>query len=224
MRLNKLLGGFKINKIYEKLKDMYMFRRTIYIAKYGSTFINLFMLTSIILIFIYLWTKVDKIDELIVKDVFGILATVFGALLSLLGVFVIPRYDAYNKDINDALMGTKSSDIIIRKLSNRHYRSFVNERTEYIKKFLFVMFLIMCVFIGSIFVLLTSRFIINTEFGILIIFSSILFSIITIFIMFLFIISCFPTRIETFKNDGMPIARWFQFWKWVEWIQFSIYI
>lgn len=203
-----------MTKLAKWIKDRYGFRLVIFTGKYGSIIVNITMLASIILTFVYLWSKVDRVDEIVIKDVFGTFATVFGVLLSLLGVFIIPRYDNYNKDIMSSL---DSED-------DRYYRSFVNERTEYIKKFLSVMFSITGALIGSIFMLFASKIIVSTEFGVMIIFFSMLFSIITIYITFLFIVSCFPTRVTSFRSDCRPVASWFQFWKWVEWKQFFIYI
>ena len=173
--------------------------------------------------------------------IFSTIATIFGAFLGLLGVFVVFKFEAYEKKMNNAynrILEYENKVIEAKREENQelannwqkfldngriYHKALKNERVEYIKKFLFTASLITFVLIFSILMLSFSKMLINLNilinlnFGIMVVFFGVAFSIVVILIIFLFIISSFPVVSIQFRNDAQPKSKWYQFWKWVRW-------
>lgn len=175
------------------------------------------------------------IDENTIHVIFSTLATIFGTFLGLLSVFVVFKYGAYEKDINNTYNRIIEYENRVNEAKRKgnqelandwqrfldnhriHHKSLKNEQVEYIKKFLFTSFLITLVLIFSILILPFSKILINLNFGIMVMFFGVAFSIFVIFILFLFIMSSFPAKLKVFRRDAQPKSKWYQFWKWVRW-------
>jgi len=203
------------------------------IMRYKPTFISMIILVIIIFIYIYLSTKTCITDENTIRNIYSTLAAIFGQSLALIGIFVVFRYEIYDKKITD-LSGfihnyANKIDIANRRGDtekvreyNIHYEDLLNERTFYfneqtelIKRFGLTGSLTIIVFIFSLYMLSIYKILIDI-FGYEIVFLGVAFSIFVLYIIFLFIISSFQ-QLNITRIDGRPLARWYQIWKWIDW-------
>ena len=179
------------------------------------------------------------IDESTIHVIFSTLATIFGAFLGLLGILAVFKYERYEKEINKAhdkivkykkeigdaeREGDQEYENDRRKFLDvkmKHSKALKNEQIEYIRKFFFTAFLVFLALIYSILILpfskalINSNILINLNFGIMVVFFGVIFSIIVISIIFLFLVSSFLKAPEPFRSDAQPKSKWYQFWKWV---------
>lgn len=179
------------------------------------------------------------IDENTIHVIFSTLAMIFGTLLGLLGISAVFKYERYENEINKAhnrIVEYKKEIGAAEREGDQEYendrREFLdvkmahskalkNEQMEYIRKFFFTAFLVTCVLICSIIILpfsktlINSSILINLNFGVVVVFFGVTFSIFVIFIIFLFLVSSFLKAPEPFRSDAQPKSKWYQFWKWI---------
>ncbi len=204
------------------------------IMRYKPTFISMIILVIIIFIYLYLSTKTCISDDTI-RNIYSTLAAIFGQSLALIGIFVVFRYEIYDKKIADLSVSIQyyanSIDIArgdterVRRL-NIPYKDLLNEstfyrneQTELTKRFGLTGTLTIIVFIFSLYILSIYKILIDI-FGYEIVFLGVAFSIVVLYIIFLFIISSFQ-QLNITRIDGRPLARWYQIWKWIDWRRFG---
>ncbi len=139
------------------------------IMRYKPTFISMIILVIVIFIYLYLSTKTCITDENTIRDIYSTLAAIFGQSLALIGIFVVFRYEIYDKKIADLSVsiqpyrnmidGARGDTEKVRRL-NIYYNDLLkestfyrNDQTELTKRFMFTGSLTIMVFIFSLYML-----------------------------------------------------------------------